>query len=200
MRLFRRRSSVDLGIYKSPAPLKPPPIPRIVEDGMLIAESLMVMTLRNQLIVNVLRDKRDFDEESLFSLATRELESLADNEWETAERLRMRREHTSVDDPWLEDPDISGDHRRESQRREAVHRAMSDAFAARASDRDVLSALVERSRTGAWDEIATVLMDRATVDEPARDADYAAHRMERLAALLALDLSELAAERGVSLL
>ncbi|MBG6053830.1 hypothetical protein IWX81_000220 [Salinibacterium sp. CAN_S4] len=200
MRLFRRRSSVELGTYKPPAPVEPPPIPRIVDDGVLIAESLLVMTLRNQVIVNVLRDRRDFDQESLFSMATKELETLADNEWETAERLRMRREHTSVDDPWLEDPDISGDHRRESQRREAVHRAMSDAFAARASDRDVLSALVERSRAGAWDEISTVLVDRAFQPEPVRDADYQAHRGERLGALIALDLSELAAERGVSLL
>jgi hypothetical protein len=191
---------VELGTYKPPAPVEPPPIPRIVDDGVLIAESLLVMTLRNQVIVNVLRDKRDYDEESLFSMATKELEALADNEWETAERLRMRREHISVDDPWLEDPDISGDHRRESQRREAVHRAMSDAFAARAGDRDVLSELVERSRVGAWDEIATVLIDRAGVDEPVRDADYEAHRGERLGALIALDLSELAAERGVSLL
>jgi hypothetical protein len=189
-----------VGTYMPPAPSEPPPVSRIVDDGMLIAESLVVMTLRNQVIVDVLRDRRDFDRESLQGMAARQLESLADNEWETAERLRLRREHTSVDDPWLEDPDISGEHRRESERREAVHRAMSGAFAARAQDDAVLAAVVERSRAGAWDEIAPVLVTRAFVPEPVVDAYYRAHRAERVGALLALDLSELAAERGVSLL
>jgi hypothetical protein len=200
MRLFRRRSSVELGTYTPPAPIDPPPIAQIVGEGVLIAESLLVMTLRNQLIVNVLRDRRDFDQKSLSSMATRELEALADNEWETAERLRLRREQVDVDDPWLQDPDVSGDHRRESERREAVHRAMSEAFAARATDDELLSTLVERSRAGAWNEVAAVLIDRAFVDEPVRDSRYEAHRGERLAALLALDLSQLAAERGVDLL
>lgn len=200
MRLFRRRSSVELGTYTAPAPAEPPPIAHIVDEGVLIAESLVVMTLRNQMIVNVLRDHRTFELGSLVALATRELEALADNEWETAERLRMRREHISVDDPWLEDPDLSDGHRRESQRREAVHRALSGAFAVRASDREVLAMLVERSRVGAWNEIAPVLISRALVDEPVRDAEYESHRAERLGALIALDLSQLAAERGVTLL
>lgn len=200
MRLFRRRSSVELGTYVAPAPTEPPPIARIVDDGVLIAESLLAMTLRNQVIVDVLRDKRDFDPAALATSATRELEALAQNEWETAERLRMRREDTSVDDPWLDDPELAADRRRESLRREDVHRAMSLAFSARAGDSDVLASLVERGRGEAWHEISTVVLDRAVIDEPARDASYEFHRDERLGALIALDLSELAAQRGVSLL
>ncbi len=199
MRLFRRRSRVELGTYVAPHPTEPPPIARIVDDGVLIADSLLVITLRNQVIVDVLRDRGDFDPELLAAAATRELEALADNEWETAERLRMRREDMSVDDPWLDDPELTDDSRRESRRREAVHRAMSEAFAARAGDHDVLSALVERARDEAWDEISTVLLDRAVIDEPVRDASYEFHRDERLGALIALDLSELATEHGVTL-
>ena len=200
MRWFRRQSAVKLGTYKAPVPTDPPPVARIVEDGVLIAESLVVVTLRNQVIVDALRDKRDFDGAALAGVASRELERLADNEWETAERLRLRREAPGIDDDWPEYSDTINDHRRESERRESVHRAMSAAFAGRADDRDILSSLVERSRTAAWEDIAAVLIDRARFEEPIRDADYESRRNERLGALIALDLSELAAERGVSLL
>ncbi|MGV8897032.1 MAG: hypothetical protein ACOH10_06730 [Rhodoglobus sp.] len=199
MRWFRRRSSVELGTYVAPKPTDPPPVARIVDDGVLIAESLIVMTLRNHMIVDALRDKRDFDAEALAGLATRELAALADNEWETAERLMMQRENVVVDGAWLDDPDTLSDNRRESRRREAVHRAMSAAFASRAVNRDILLGLVERARAEAWDEVAVVLLDR-TIEDPVRDRDYDAQRNERLGAFLALDLSELAAERGVSLL
>ncbi|MDJ0335541.1 hypothetical protein QMG83_09935 [Salinibacterium sp. G-O1] len=199
MRWFRRRSSVELGTYVAPKPTDPPPVERIVDDGVLIAESLIVMTLRNHMIVDALRDKRDFDAEALAGLATRELDALADNEWETAERLMMQRENVVVDGAWLDDPDALSDNRRESRRREAVHRAMSAAFASRAVNRDILLGLVERARAEAWDEVAVVLLDR-TIEDPVRDRDYDAQRNERLGAFLALDLSELAAERGVSLL
>ena len=199
MRWFHRRSSVELGTYKAPDPTEPPPVARIVEDGLLIAESFLVMTLRNQVLVDALRDKRDFDSESLSDTATKELEILSDSEWETAERLRSRREGSRVDDPWPEDAELIADRRIESQRREAVHRAMSEAFGARAVDRDILSALVERARIQAWDEVASIIVDRAIVDEPAQDGLYKSRRNERMAALVALDLSKLAVARGVTL-
>lgn len=199
MRWFRRRSSVELGTYRAPEPVEPPSVDRIVDDGVLIAESLLVMTLRNQVIVDALRDRRDFDADALAALGARELQALADNERETAERLRLRREAIRVDSLWPEDAALIDERRRESQRREAVHRAMSAAFAVRAGDPGILSALVERSRAGAWDEIADVIVDRATAVAPQRDIRYEAHRDERMAALVALDLSELAVERAVPL-
>ncbi len=190
---------MDVGKYVAPNPTEPPPIARIVEDGVLIAESLVVMTLRNQVIVDALRDRLDFDRESLIAAARRELDALADNEWETAERLRVRREDFVSEGAWVEEPD-SEERRRESRRREAVHRAMSTAFAARAEAGDVLADLVERSRSQAWNEVATVIISRAAVPEPERDAEYELRRSERLGAFLALDLSELAVRQGVSLL
>ena len=199
MRWFRRRGGVDLGTYEAPEPVEPPDAHRIAEDGVLIAESVLRMTLRNRIIVDALRDRKDLDRQFLIAMASAEFESLADNEWATAERLKLRRHGIRVDDPWSEDSELITERRREGQRRESVHRAMSKAFADRAVESELLSAMVERARVEAWDEIAPVLVDRAVVHEPVRDKEYEALRNERLGALLALDLSALAAERGVTL-
>ena len=200
MRLFRRRSKwVELGTYEPPEPTEPPAVERIVDDGMLIAESVLRMTLRNRIIVDALRDQSDLDRDALAALAAAELEALADQEWESAQRVRFRRESVRVDDPLQEDVDQSDDYRRESERRERVHFAMSEAFSARAKSRDILESLVERSRAEAWEEIAEVIVGRADHEETVPDADYDELRTERIGALLALDLSDLAAERGVVL-
>ena len=200
MRIFRRRNKrVRLGTYEAPEPVEPAPVESIVEDGMLIADSVVRMALRNRVIVNALRDRADLDREELTTAAAAELEALADQEWESAQRVRFRRESVRNDDPFPEDADGVDEHRRESERREMVHKAMSEGFAARAKSSDILESLVERSRAEAWAEIAEVIVARASHEELAPDADYDALRTERIGALLALDLSALAAERGVVL-
>jgi hypothetical protein len=90
---------------------------------------------------------------------------------------------------------------RESERREAVHRAMSEAFAARSTDAVTVAAIVEQSRAEAWAEVGAVLLDRAgdraLVLE--RDPGYETGLADRVGALLAVDLTRLAQERGVDL-
>lgn len=200
MRIFRRRAlRLRLGTYEAPEPTEPPAVESIVEDGVLIGDSVVRMALRNRVIVNALRERADLDRDELASAAAAELEALADHEWESAQRIRFRRDSTTVDNPFPEDADEVDEHRRESERRERVHIAMSEAFAARAGQRDILDSLVERSRAEAWDEIAEVIVERAGHEETVPDAEYATHRTERIGALLALDLSALAAERGVAL-
>lgn len=197
---WRRRRGVDVGTYVAPDPVPPAPVERIVEEGVLIGESIVRLTVRNRVIVDALRDRRDLDRAALAGVVAHELENLADQEWESAERIRFRRENRRIDDPWVEAEHVEED-RLESVRRETVHRAMSEAFAAHAADEQVLAALVERSRGEAWNEIGPVLITRA--GEAARDvtpdADYVRERGDRIGALLALDLAGLAHERGVEL-
>ena len=201
MRWFRRRRGGWLGTYEPPEPRDPAPLEDIIHDGMLVAESVVRMTLRNRIIVDALRDRRDLDRTALADAAAAELEALADNEWESAQRVRFRREGVRLDDPF---PDENADdYRVESERREKVHVAMSEAFAARATQRDILDALVERSRREAWEEVAPVIEERAmgerAITSRPTDADYAEQRGDRIGALVALDLTALAVERGVEL-
>ena len=197
-RLFRRRTRLDLGTFVAPPPVDPAPIERIVADGTLIADSVVRMVVRNRLIVAVLRDRRDFDPEALVEAASLEFERLADHEWESAERIRLRR---NVGEPHLVDDDDLA----ESRRREEIHREMSSAFAARAEEDDRMREIVEQSRTEAWADISAVLVDHAGTRAWALDRDrasdphYESERADRVGALLALDLSRLAQERGVDL-
>ena len=197
MRWFLRRNRLDLGRYVAPEPVAPAPTEQIVAEGSLIGDSVVRLALRNRVIVDALRDRRDLDLGALARAAAHEFERLADQEWESAERIRLRR---SVTGSGADVPD-DVDYLRESERRERVHRAMSDAFAARATDDVTVTAIVEQARAEAWSEIGPVLVERAgdralTVD---RDPRYEAERADRIGALLALDLTRLAQERGVDL-
>jgi hypothetical protein len=193
---FRRRNRLDLGKYVAPDPIPPAPTEQIVAEGSLIGDSVVRLTLRNRVIVDALRDRRDLDVEALAAAAAHEFERLADQEWESAERIRLRRSVRDGDVHTDDEADL-----RESERREAVHRAMSEAFAARATDAVTVAAIVEQSRAEAWAEVGAVLLDRAgdraLVLE--RDPGYETGLADRVGALLAVDLTRLAQERGVDL-
>lgn len=200
MRWFRRRR-VDLGTYVAPYPAEPAPDAQIVADGALIGESVVRLALRNRVIVDALRDRRDLDVDALAEVAAMELETLADREWESAERIRFRRDQQRVDDPLQDDEDLDSERLQESKRRERLHRAMSEAFAERAGDPRVLADIVERSRNEAWAEIGPVLIARAGERALVLDRDerYFEERTERLGTLIALDLTQLAIDTGVEL-
>ena len=197
MRWFRRRG-LDLGRYVAPEPVAPAPVEQIVAEGALIGSSVVRLTLRNRVIVDVLRDRRDLDVARLAAAAATELETLADQEWASAERIRLRR---NVERGGAGQGGVDPDSLAESLRRERVHRGLSAAFAARATDQDVVGEIVERSRDEAWAEIAAVIAKRAGEWALVHDRDprYDEERAERLGALVAVDLTELAQQRGVDL-
>ncbi len=201
MRRFRRAGRVDVGTYEAPAPVEPAPIDRIVDEGVLIAESLVRMKIRNRVIVDALRDRKDLKRAKLAARAAKHLLKLAANELATAERVRARRDDRDVSDPLQDDQGYDDDGLRESKRRETVHLALADGLTARAHDRAALRSLIEVARQEAWRDVAPVLESRAT--DAARvylvDSRYAAERDDRIAAFIALDLAGLAAERGYSL-
>jgi hypothetical protein len=195
MRWFRRRR-LDLGSYVPPEPSAPAPLEQIVTEGALIGESVVRLTLRNRVIVDALRDRRDLDVARLSAAAAAELETLADQEWASAERIRLRRNMERGDGEGLDLERLQ-----ESLRRERVYRGMSDAFAARAEDSGAIARIVNRSRAEAWTEIASVIEQRAGERALAfeRDEHYDEERDDRLHILIAVDLTDLAQERGVEL-
>ena len=197
MRWFRRRDRLDLGKYVAPEPTAPAPTEQIVAEGSLIGDSVVRQALRNRVIVDALRDRRDLDVGALAAAAAGEFDRLADQEWESAERIRLRRSVRRSDYDEPDDPEQL----RESERREEVHRAMSEAFAARAADGATVAAIVEHARAEAWSDIGAVLLERAGDSALVfdRDPGYEAARADRVGALLALDLTRLAQERGVDL-
>jgi len=197
MRWFRRQR-LDLGTYVAPEPTAPAPVAQIVAEGALIGESVVRMALRNRMIVDALRDRRDLDTARLAVLAAREFETLADQEWASAERIRLRR---NVQGTESGDDGLDLERLQESLRRESVHRGLSDAFAARGLDAEAVERIVERSRGEAWAEIAAVIEQRAGERALVLDRDprYDEERSERLHILIGVDLTALAHDYGVRL-
>lgn len=185
--------------YEPPAPREPAPVDSIVADGLLVADAVVRMTLRNHVIVAALRDRVDLDREELARIAAREFTQLADQEREGAERQQARSERLRIGEPVVDDPVPGEPDWREGSRRLTIRIAMAQSYAERAAEPALLLGIVERAIAEAWDEVAAVLVDRMGVAEVEIDERYYAELEERRGALVAFDLSALAAERGVVL-
>jgi len=199
MRWWRRSERVDLGAYVAPQPVEPSPPERVASEGVAIAEAVIRLGLHNRIVVDSLRDRRGFSTQPLRSWAAAEFEHLAALEDAAADRLSEQRDWSPVGDPLVEGSDSVDAVRRELQWRVAARRATAAAFRERAADDQRLIELVEEARIEAWRDVAAVIMDRADVATHQVDALYAEERSTRIAALVALDLTELANERGAPL-
>ena len=193
-----RRQRVDLGAYVAPDPVDPSPPERVATEGVAIAEAVIRLGLHNRIVVDSLRDKRGFATEPLRLWAAAEFEHLADLEEAAAARLRDQIDWATAY-PFIEDSDTVDAERRELRWREAARRATAAAFRQRANDDERLIEIVEQARIEAWRDVAAVIMDRADAAVHQADARYAAERSDRMAALIALDLTALANERGTPL-
>jgi hypothetical protein len=195
---LRRRKRVDLGLgrYVAPDPVDPAPAERVAAEGVAIAEAVVRLGMRNRIIVDSLRDHRGFDTTALLSWAAGEFETLAAREQQAADRIRERLDWAPVGSPLIEDADSVDEQRRELRWRESARRATAEAFRAMAGDERRLIDLVEQARIEAWHDVASVIMDRVDAAGHHEDAHYAAERSNRMAELVALDLSALAIERG----
>ena len=193
---LRKRSRVDLGTYVPPEPVEQAPADRVAEEGVAIAEAVVRLSMRNRIIVDSLRDRRGFETGPLLDWAAAEFRALAVREEDAADRIRERRDWSPVDSPLVEGADGVDAQRRELQWRESARRATAAAFLALAEDQRRLVDLVEMARIEAWEEVAAVIIERTDATGHRADAEYAAERSNRMAELVALDLSALAIERG----
>jgi hypothetical protein len=195
MALFRRKRR-DVGTFEPPAPRPAPDPEHLVDEGLMIAESAIRMSVKNHLIVQALRHRADFDPAELAGVAAERMLELADQEDGYAGALHERGLTTPIDafDAWGDDE--PSDTLR-AERREALHRGLAAKLRAFATDDDALAALIDAARTAAWDEIQGSIVARAERNDAVIDERYATERADRLASLIAIDLTGLAVERGV---
>ena len=195
MNLFRRRSSVDLGRYEGPVAVPVAPVSAVVDEGAMIARSAVRMAVKNQMIVAALRDGLSYDHTRFMLFAVGRLTDLADHEDAAAERVRERRARPGVH-PTL----TPAEARDESLRREEIHTGLSAALRSLAADSTQLDVILSGAREDALTDITANLADTAGDDSGVTvDDDYGVGKDERVAALLFIDLSELAFARGTSL-
>lgn len=176
-----------------PEPAPPPtPTERILDESVLIASSAVRLTVTNAIIVAVLRDERAFTAEEFERIARERFHELADEQDAAAEAERIRQLEEDPE-PFDDRPQRSPQYDRPSIGRR-VARALRDA----AADTGLIARLVEQSRSDALDELlvsVTLLVPR----DPSAPVRSGPEFEEQLAAFIAMDLSELALERGIEL-
>lgn len=165
----------------------------------MIAYSALRMAVKNRIIVDVLRDRLDFDPERLARFARTHLEALAEQEHATAIRLEhdphRRKQQRDGLDGQPADP-LRG----EKERRGHIIRLLADSLDRDLTDEEAIHGIVDAARLAAWDEIQGSITRQARAVAPVdREPGYEEERTERIGAFVALDLAGLAHERGVAL-
>lgn len=194
----RRRGRLDLGHYRAPVAAPPVPVERVVDEGLLVAISGIRMAVKNRMIVAALRDGLRYIDADHAAFAAARIDELAAHEEAAAATLRRRLDTDDL-------PDDDGvDQRVVYGRREEIRLGLADALRAVAADEGALAVILDDARYAALDDIAANLEPRSGA-EPAASAhytagpDYAEGRSDRVAALVVLDLAQLAIEHGTSL-
>lgn len=170
---------MNVGEYQDPEERELASIEHVVADGMLISRSAVRMAVKNRLIVDALRDGRDFDLGALSGVASDELLQLAAQNDDSASRVWK-------DGSWDDEP---GDGERNQRKRE-VFTGLAEALREEAGDPERLAGIVEEAREAAWDEIGGVLTAKLEAPtEVVRDAAYELEREGRIRALKEVDIA-----------
>lgn len=174
------------------------PVEEIVEQGLLVADVAVRMTVKNAIIMNALKEHADYDEAQIYEMVRDSLNELAAERERDARHIsRVRGEIRDTGrSSWSETEYGSGDSRTLKHRQEVYERVAED-LRARTEDEAYLSATVERARTLAWAEIGDSLKERASHPyySGGHDDEYRDNREERIQQLIEKDLTSLIKEQ-----
>jgi len=166
------------------------PISRIVDEGVLIALSSVRMAVKNDIIVAGLAEHADYDQARFAEAARRVLQSLAEENQESSERVRLqRKELTSL--TWRYD--LSQDQLmdlRQLKLRRRVHKRLALALLVVADDEEQVGRLVAEAQHAASTEVQDAMhtrLMRLSIDPS--DPEYQLRRAERTEMFLLVDLA-----------
>lgn len=175
------------------------PVEDIVEQGMLVADVAVRMTVKNAIIMNALKRHVDYNEQQIIDMVHDSVVEVASERERDAEHIgRMRGEIRRHGRSSWTDADYGNSDSQTLRHREEVYAGVAQELRQRSDDPKYLRVTAERARSAAWEEIGDSLKNRAS--EPyyggGGTAEYAQHRDERIDELIANDLASLLKERG----
>lgn len=153
----------------------------------MIALSSVRMAVKNNLIVNALRNDERYDVDKLTESARQHVLTLAAENDQTASRLERARGFRKPG------PDDDEEHRRRPQ----VHRMLAESLRERADDDEAMRSIIERARTDAWEDIGREVRTRIGPPGfvPDEDDVYQRMRKSRVKRLVDVDLAQLEREQ-----
>lgn len=166
----------------------------IVEQGMLVADVAIRMTVKNDIIMNTLKRGADYDSAQIREMvreATAELASEREKDSKHIEVVRDEVRRTGRSS-WSESNYRNSDSRTLRHRQE-VYDGVAEKLRENAEDEEYIAKTAARAREAAWDEIGTSLADRATHPyySGGNSAEYRAERDARIQLLIERDLTNL---------
>jgi len=196
--LFKRRKR---GVRRPPRRLprrELAPVEDIVEQGMLVADVAVRMTVKNAIIMNALKRHVDYDEQQIIDMVREAIIEVVDERENDAEHIkRVRGEIREHGRSAWRDAEYGDGDSRTLRHREQVYEGVAEQLRLRAADEEYLRATAERARGAAWAEIGDSLKARAS--EPyyggGGTEEYARAREARIQQLIEKDLTELMRQR-----
>lgn len=185
------------------------PVEEIVEQGLLVADVAVRMTVKNAIIMNALKRQVDYDVTQIRDMVRESCEDLADERERDARHIsRMRNEIRDTGRSSWSESDYGNDDNRTLRHRQEVYEQVAAELRQRAADPTYLDETAERARQAAWHEIGDSLADRATHPyySGGDNDEYRSERDSRIEQLISKDLpalirqqAELAAGDGAGL-
>ncbi|MBO1900858.1 asparagine synthase [Leucobacter weissii] len=174
------------------------PVEEIVEQGLLVADVAARMAVKNDIIMNALKRKVDYDEQQIVEMVRSAITELAEERERDAKHIdRMRGEIRSTGRSAWTESEYGNDDNRTLRHRQEVYEGVAAELRLRADDPDYLTRTAERARAAAWGEIGDSLKERASHPYYAggHSAEYRRARDSRIQLLIERDLTELMRER-----
>lgn len=170
------------------------PVADIVEQGLLVADVAVRMTVKNHIIMNALKRRLDFDDGQIREMVRTALIELAEEREKDARHIdRMRREIRKTGRSSWSESEYGDNDNRTLRHRQQVYEGVAEELRLRAADEDVITETVQRARDAAWHEIGDSLSERATHPyySGGSSPEYQAARDERIQQLIIHDLTAL---------
>lgn len=170
------------------------PVEEIVEQGLLVADVAVRMSVKNAIILNALGEKVDYDKSQIESMVKDSAMELAvERERDARHISRMRAEiRKSGYSTWSEN-DYGSEDNATLRHRQEVYEQVAKELRERAENTEYLATTAERSRVAAWKEIGDSLKEKASHPYYAGGAseEYKKSREARIELLIQRDLTAL---------
>ena len=170
------------------------PVEEIVEQGLLVADVAVRMNVKNEIILNALGKKADYDEQQIIEMVREAATELADERESDAQHIsRVRDEiRRSGYSSWSE-ADYGSDDNATLRHRQDVYEQVAAQLREQSQDEEYLRGAAERAREAAWHEIGDSLKEKASHPYYAggSSAEYQRERDSRIELLIQRDLTEL---------
>lgn len=177
------------------------PVEDIVEQGLMVADVAVRMSVKNTIILNALGSKSDYDEQQIMRMVREALVELADERIGDANHIALMRGEIRKTgySSWSENDYGDGDNATLRHRQE-VYEQVAQQLRERSNDERYLRETAERAREAAWHEIGDSLKEKASHPYYAGGSseEYQRERDSRIELLIQRDLTELMSKRNGS--